>query len=89
MVSNVYGNRLPRKHPTAVAFVDETGAIANDRIFGVGLVKTDEASQLLRGVQHLRDQRHWYKGVQVLKRYRGRAPDVQEVRQGLCRSAGL
>jgi hypothetical protein len=41
--------------------VDETGSIANDRFFGVGLIRASEPSRMLRAVQNLRDRRHWYK----------------------------
>lgn len=52
--------RLPRDHPCVVGFVDETGAIAHDRYFGVGLLKARSPSTLLRAIQKLRDRRHWY-----------------------------
>lgn len=52
--------RLRRDHPVATAFLDETGAIAQDRIFGIGLLKVTEPARLLRAVQKLRDRRHWY-----------------------------
>lgn len=51
---------LRRDHPTAVAFLDETGAISNDRFFAIGLLKCSEPARLLRSVQKVRDQRHWY-----------------------------
>lgn len=54
---------LRRDHPTATAFLDETGAIANDRIFGVGLLKLTEPARVLRRIQKLRDRHHWYKEI--------------------------
>lgn len=60
MAGTKYGDRLPRKHPTSVLMLDETGAIANDRFFAVGLVKCSAASVLLRTVQKFRDRRHHY-----------------------------
>lgn len=42
-------------------FVDETGAIAKDRFFGIGLIKSAEPSRMLRAVQAFRDKKHWYK----------------------------
>ena len=53
--------RVPAAHPVATCFLDETGSIAKDRFFAVGLVSMEEPSRLLRAVQHLRDQKHWYK----------------------------
>lgn len=52
--------KLPPDHPTAVAFLDETGAIARDRFFAVGCLKLTEPSLLARRLQRLRDQRHYY-----------------------------
>jgi len=43
-----------------MSFVDESGAIANDRFFAVGLVKCHVPSRLMRGIQKLRDRKHWY-----------------------------
>src|SRR5690606_23023316 len=59
-MANKYGDRLGRKHPTAVMLLDETGAISNDRFFAVGLVKAETPSVLLRAVQKFRDQKHYY-----------------------------
>lgn len=44
-------------------FLDETGAIAHDRIFAVGLVRIEEPAPLLRALQKWRDRKHWYKEV--------------------------
>jgi hypothetical protein len=52
---------LKQGHPCSTAFLDETGAIPKDQIFGVGLLKAPEPSRLLRGVQKVRDRTHWYK----------------------------
>lgn len=52
---------LKQSHPCATAFLDESGAIPRDRIFGVGLLKASEPSRLLRAVQKERDRAHWYK----------------------------
>ena len=51
---------LPPDHPTAIAFLDESGAIAKDRFFAVGCLKLAEPSVLLRAIQKLRDTEHWY-----------------------------
>ena len=53
--------KLPKSHPVTTCFIDETGAIASDRFFGVGLVSCEEPSKMLRAVQKLRDQTHWYR----------------------------
>ncbi|MFP4512110.1 MAG: DUF3800 domain-containing protein [Acidimicrobiales bacterium] len=55
--------RLRRDHPTSAAFLDETGAIAKDPIFGIGLLKVSEPSRLLRRLQKFRDQTHWYNEI--------------------------
>lgn len=52
--------QLRRDHPTSTAFLDETGAISDDRFFAIGLLKVQEPARLLRAIQKIRDQRHWY-----------------------------
>lgn len=51
---------LRKEHPTAAAFLDETGAIAQDRFFAVGCLVLPEPAVVLRQVQKLRDRLHWY-----------------------------
>ncbi len=51
---------LPTNHPVATVFLDETGSIANDRFFAIGCLKLPEPSRLIRKIQYLRDQSHWY-----------------------------
>lgn len=51
---------LPRDHPCATVFLDETGAIARDRYFAVGVVKAPEMAPVLRALQKFRDQKQWY-----------------------------
>jgi len=51
---------LPVGHPTAVAFLDETGSISRDRFFSVGCLVLPEPSVVLRRIQKLRDVHHWY-----------------------------
>jgi hypothetical protein len=51
---------LRRDHKVAAAFIDETGAIAQDRFFSVGCLVLPVPSVLLRQVQKLRDKRKWY-----------------------------
>lgn len=60
MSTETGGIRLRKDHPTGVIFIDETGAISNDRIFAVGMVKGTVPSDLTRALQQLRDRRHWY-----------------------------
>ena len=51
---------LKRGHPVATAFLDESGIISADRFFSIGMVKSAKAPKLLRSIQKLRDQMHWY-----------------------------
>jgi hypothetical protein len=51
---------LPKTHPTSVAFLDESGAIAEDRHFAVGCLKLTEPDVLLRAIGKFRDRRRWY-----------------------------
>jgi len=45
---------LHKSHPTSVAFFDETGAIASDRFFTVGLLRVEDHATLLKDVKLLR-----------------------------------
>lgn len=54
---------LAAETPTAMMFLDETGAIAQDRFFAVGCLKLPEPSLLLRALQTLRDRHHWYNEI--------------------------
>lgn len=71
--------RLELKHPTAMAFVDESGSIARDRFFAVGCLKLKEPSELTRAVQSLRDRRHWYEEIHFARLNRDSAPFYLEV----------
>lgn len=51
---------LRRGHPVGTAFVDESGIIAADRFFAIGMVKCVEPARLLRDIQRFRDKQHWY-----------------------------
>ncbi|MEJ7786898.1 MAG: DUF3800 domain-containing protein [Solirubrobacteraceae bacterium] len=51
---------LPHTTRTSVIFLDETGTISRGRFFGVGCLKLDEPSILLRQVQKLRDTRSFH-----------------------------
>ena len=56
-------------------FLDESGAISNDRFFAVGVLKVETPSRLLRSIQKLRDQQHWYEEIKFarLRGHRGLA----------------
>ena len=56
-------------------FLDESGAISNDRFFAVGVWKVETPSRLLRSIQKLRDQQHWYEEIKFarLRGHRGLA----------------
>jgi Protein of unknown function (DUF3800) len=51
---------LPPEAETSIAFLDESGAISQDRFFAVGCLKLAEPCILLREIQKLRDRHHWY-----------------------------
>lgn len=70
---------LSRSHPCAAMFIDETGAISRDRFFGVGTYKAVEPSRLLRSVQKLRDQEHWYKEIKFSDATKGSLPFYRKV----------
>lgn len=51
---------LPPDHPTAMAFIDESGAVAHDRFFVLGCLVTDAAPAIARSTQIYRDRTHFY-----------------------------
>jgi hypothetical protein len=51
--------------------LDESGAIAQDRFFAIGLLKISEPSRLLRRVQKLRDRTHWYNEIKFVEATQG------------------
>lgn len=71
--------KLSRDHPCATVFLDETGAIARDRIFAIGLLKVAEPATLLRAVQKWRDRRHWYNEIKYYDVTRGSLDLYREV----------
>lgn len=79
MSADSYKRSLTPGHPTAVMFLDETGAIASDRFFGVGCLKLDEPSILLRRLQKLRDVHHWYQEIHWNEATKGALPFYREV----------
>lgn len=54
---------LPKSTPTSVAFLDESGAIAQDRHFAVGCLKLSDPDIMVRAVTKLRDRRRWYNEI--------------------------
>lgn len=65
---------MDKNHPCATAFLDETGSIANDRFFGIGLLKCSEPAVLTRRIRKLRDQAQWYKEIKWFDTTRGILP---------------
>lgn len=66
-------------HPTAMIFLDETGAISRDRFFAVGCLKLSEPSILVRRLQKLRDRHHWYRELHFADLTRDALPIFREV----------
>jgi hypothetical protein len=60
MTVGSYDHRLQRGHPTPLIFLDESGSIAGDRFFVVGVLKLSQPSRLLRRIQRFRDREGWY-----------------------------
>ncbi len=61
----VLGEALPRDHPTATIYLDESGVIKTDRFFGIGCLRVAAESRLTRvlhrhrQVLEYRDELHW------------------------------
>lgn len=51
---------LPPDHPTAMAFIDESGAVTHDRFFILGCLVTDAAPAIARSAHIYRDRAHFY-----------------------------
>lgn len=45
--------------PSAICYLDETGVVATDRFFAVGVIAVPEASDLLLELRRLRDRLSW------------------------------
>lgn len=71
--------KLPRHHPTSMGFLDESGAIAQDRFFCVGLVKSSHPSRLTRAIGKFRDQRHFYSEIKYTDITRSTAPMYKDL----------
>ena len=80
--------QLRRDHPCATAFLDETGAISQDRFFAVGLLKSRDTPVLLRSIQKLRDREHWYGEIKFTDLTSGALPFYRRV-VDLCLAPGL
>ncbi|MGH7761327.1 MAG: hypothetical protein ACREOY_07920 [Candidatus Dormibacteraceae bacterium] len=80
---------LPPSHPTAVAFLDESGSIASDRFFAVGCLKLLDPSSLLRSIQRLRDREHWYDEIHFADLTRDTLPSYRNVVDVLAETATL
>lgn len=78
---------LRRDHPCATTFLDESGAIARDRFFAVGLLRLPEPSRLLRAVQKWRDVHHWYQELKFADVTRGAVGLYKQVAD-LCLGQG-
>jgi hypothetical protein len=66
--------------------VDETGVIAHDRIFAVGVLKLAEPSRLLRALQKFRDRHHWYKEIKFAD-ITGNSVDLYKEVADICLAA--
>lgn len=82
------GLKLRRDHPCATVFLDETGSIAKDWIFAIGLLKVSEPSVLLRALQQWRDRRHWYKEIKYYDVTKGSLGLYKEVVDIAVRDCG-
>jgi hypothetical protein len=80
--------RIPADHPTAVAFLDETGAIAQDRFFAVGCLILPNPAEVFRKVQALRDKEHWYTEIKWADATQGTAPLYTELMKIVAESDG-
>jgi hypothetical protein len=72
--------------PTAMAFLDESGTISKDRFFAVGCLKLDEPSVLLRAIEKLRDQHHWYGEIHWVDLTQKSAPFYGQVAHEIAQS---
>ncbi len=80
---------LPVDHPTSVAFLDETGAIASDRIFAVGCLKVSEPADLLRPLQKLKDRKHRYEEIHWVDATRDSMPFYEAVIDAVRKVRGV
>ncbi len=77
---------LPRSAETSIAFLDESGAISQDRFFAVGCLKLAEPHILLRAVQKLRDKHHWYEEIHWVDATQGSLPFYSKVINAIAAS---
>lgn len=83
------GPILARDHPCAAAFLDESGAISNDRFFAVGVLKVPEPARLLRAVQKFRDKKHWYSEIKFANISSAKTADIYKDIVDICLAPGL
>ena len=71
--------QLPVDHPTALAFLDESGSISLDRFFAVGCLKMREPSKLFSHIQKLRNKEHWYGEIHFVDLTKNALPFYKKV----------
>jgi hypothetical protein len=76
-------------HPTAAAFLDESGVISQDRFFLVGCLKLSEPSLLVRRLQRLRDREQWYNELHWFTLTRKHLPLYKKVIDATATCPGL
>jgi uncharacterized protein DUF3800 len=76
---SAHTDTLHSAHPTAVVFLDESGAIASDRFFSVGCLKLPEPSGLTRLIEKWRDRHHWYQEIHFVDLTRDALPRYREL----------
>lgn len=87
-MSTPHPHELTPDHPTAVAFLDESGSIASDRFFAVGCLKLPEPNRLIREVESWRDRHHWYREIHFVDLTRDALPRYREVIDIVAESDG-
>lgn len=89
MTVGAHTDRLSKDHPTPLVFLDESGAIANDRFFVVGVLKLERPSVLLRRIQRFRDREQWYSEFHFANVTKGRLELYKRLVDLLVREPGL
>ena len=77
--SRKHKQNLRISHPSGAIFLDESGSIASDRFFAVGCLKLATPSILLRRIEKLRDEEHWYREIHFSDLTRGAVPFYKRV----------
>jgi len=84
-----FTERLRRDHPTPLVFLDESGAIAKDRFFVVGVLKLESPNVLLRRLQRFRDREQWYSEFHFASVTQGKLDLYKRFVDILAREEGL